>query len=728
MKALTHTLSLAFSALLLVGCNSDDNHNTTSQPTPLTPTTIVDVAKGAGSFTTLVATLEATGLDKTLADNSQKYTVFAPTDAAFEALGQDTIDALLADTDKLSSILTYHVLSGEVNAETALTLAGSLAPTVNGDNIALSLDADTLLVNKSSVITTDIQASNGIIHVIDAVLQPISSAENITNNIVQTAENAGVFNTLLTALKTTGLDTVLSDSENKYTVFAPTDAAFAALGQKTINTLLANPDTLKKILQQHVLSGQVDSVTAMSLNGKSATTVLGNQLAIKINATTDMLSFGGVPVSTTDVMTTNGVIHIIDAVVTADVTLPESFGTLADVASEAGSFNTLLSVLAATGLDTLVADPTKTFTVFAPTDAAFAALGQETLTALLNDTEQLKNILLYHLIADNTVLQDAAVAVASSNDQMVNMANESKATLSYVDMVLFINASAVTAANVTADNGVIHVINSVLTPPAMMTTPTKTIAQTAIDTPELSTLVSALQAANLVDTFNDTSKSYTVFAPTNTAFKKLPKDTLTALLADSTALTGILTQHAVDAAVNSQAAYASNGKQVTTLANKALSISIYNLGSTSNTESDSVAYSSAQQGLVTGNGSQNKNMTVYVFDNDLEQSSSTCNDGCQETWPPVIGTAQSIKNIQGLSLITRSDETQQVAYLGRPLYRYINDAKTGDKTGNGLNNVWWTVNLPTTSLQVSGSNVIGKDIYTTNGIVHLIDTVITEAK
>ncbi|TMP65524.1 adhesin, partial [Pseudoalteromonas ruthenica] len=100
-------------------------------------------------------------------------------------------------------------------------------------------------------------------------------------------------------------------------------------------------------------------------------------------------------------------------------------------------------------------------------------------------------ILLYHLIADSTVLQDAAVALANSNDPMINMANENKATLSYADMVLFINTSAVTTANVNADNGVIHVVNSVMIPPKTMTEPTKTIAQTAIDTPELSTLVSA---------------------------------------------------------------------------------------------------------------------------------------------------------------------------------------------------------------------------------------------
>lgn len=106
MKALTPPLSAAFTAMLLVGCNSDDDHNVATPTAQPTATTIVDVAKSAGNFTTLIATLEATGLDSNLANENEKHTAFAPTDTAFEALGQETIDALLADTNTLSSILT----------------------------------------------------------------------------------------------------------------------------------------------------------------------------------------------------------------------------------------------------------------------------------------------------------------------------------------------------------------------------------------------------------------------------------------------------------------------------------------------------------------------------------------------------------------------------------------------------------------------------------------------
>lgn len=724
LKACSATLLL----LLAQGCSDDNDNEQVVQVEPEAASTIVDVAKSAGNFTTLVAALEATGLDETLADTSQEFTVFAPTDDAFALLGEETINSLLADTDRLSSILTYHVLSGSVDAETAISLAGTTVDTVNGSKVALSLNGNSLLVNTVTVTSTDIATDNGIIHVIDAVLMPIETTEVApTTNIIETAQQAGDFTTLLAALDAAGLTSALSDEAAEFTVFAPTDAAFEALSSKMINTLLANPDVLGDILKQHVLTSAVDSVTAMSLNGSTTETLLGNSLPISINAETDMLMFGGANIIIKDIETTNGVIHVIDSVIVGDVSLPESFGTIADVASENGNFTTLLAALSATGLDTLVADPTNTFTVFAPTDAAFAALGQDTINALLADTEKLRDILLYHVINDASVLSDAAVTIANSENNKVEMANGDMAALSYVDSALFINDSAVKTANVTADNGVIHVLNKIIMPPAEVGTPTKTIATVATETDALSTLVTALQAADLVDTLNDTTKSFTVFAPTNDAFNKIPTDTLNALLADTDALTGVLTQHVLGAQVGSTDAFAANGKMVTTLAENMLSVNIVDFTSTTNTTTDSIAYDAAKARLVTGMASTTPGKTVYVFDSDLGESMSVCEGTCADTWTPVLGNAGSVENIPGLSLIARADSTLQVAYLGRPLYTYSGDTAAGDANGQAVGNNWWQVSLPATSLQVAGSNVTTTDIYTSNGVVHLIDTVITTA-
>ncbi|WP_213608982.1 fasciclin domain-containing protein [Pseudoalteromonas sp.] len=715
--------------LLIQGCSSDDDNNAPVTVDPQPAVSVFDAAQGSGEFTTLVAALEATGLDETLDDLTNSYTVFAPTDEAFALLGEETINNLLADPDTLSSILTYHVISGRVDAQAAIGLAGTTVETVNGQSIALSLNGESLLVNTSTVTMTDIKTDNGIIHVIDAVLTPKTVSETApTNNIIETAQQAGDFSTLLAALDAANLTSALADESSEFTVFAPTDAAFEAVGSKMINTLLANPGVLGDILKQHVISGSVDSVTAMSLNGQSAETLLGNTLPIAINADTNMLMFGGANVVVTDIETTNGIIHVIDSVIVGDVALPESFGTIADVASENGNFTTLLAALSATGLDTVVSDPTNTFTVFAPTDAAFSALGQDTIDALLADTDTLRDILLYHVVSDASVLSDAAVTIANSEDNKVEMANGDMAALSYVDSSLFINDAAVTTANVTADNGVIHVLNKVMMPPAEIGTPTKTIATVATETPALSTLVAALQAAGLVDTFNDTTQSFTVFAPTNSAFSKIPTADLNALLADTTALTGVLTQHVLAAQVGSTDAFAANGKMVTTLAENMLSVNVVDFTSTENTATDSVAYDVTNNRLVTGMADTMPGKTLYVFDNDLGEAMSVCEAACATTWPPVLGTAASIENIPGLSLIARSDDSMQVAYLGRPLYTFSGDTAAGQNNGQAVNDIWWQVSLPATSLQVAGSNVTTTDIYTSNGVVHLIDTVITTAK
>ncbi len=171
----------AVSALGLAGCGGDDGNDAASAPSAA-PTnsaaddagTIVDVAVDDGSFTTLVAAIEAADLVETLSGDGP-VTVFAPTDEAFAAaldsLGL-TADELLADTDTLTSILTYHVVAGEVPASTVVTLDGQSAETLNGASVDITVDGDTVMVNDATVTTVDVAADNGIIHVIDAVLLP----------------------------------------------------------------------------------------------------------------------------------------------------------------------------------------------------------------------------------------------------------------------------------------------------------------------------------------------------------------------------------------------------------------------------------------------------------------------------------------------------------------------------------------------------------------------------
>ena len=719
---------LLFAAtIFLQGCGSDsETHKPDPDPYEPTPMSIVDVAVANGSFTTLVAALEATGLDVTLSDMDSSFTVFAPTDDAFALLGDETIAALLDDTDTLTDILTYHVIGAEIDSSAAISSAGSTVEMVNGDSTGLSLDGDNLLVNTVTVTTVDVEADNGVIHVIDAVLIPPADKGTPTMNIVDTAVSAGDFGTLVTALQAAGLDATLADETQTFTVFAPTDAAFALIDPDTLDLLLADTEALSDVLLQHVVSGEVSSVTAYTLNGLSATTVSGAEIPVAINSELDTLTFGGATVTTTDIYTTNGVIHVIDMVVVADVELPSPPASIVDVAVANGSFTTLVAALQATGLDTVLDDPDATFTVFAPTDAAFGLLGQGAVSALLDDPDTLKNILLYHVIQGSEVLQDGALTVAQSEANKVEMANGAKTALSLANNTLFVNKSAVALADVMADNGVIHVVDQVITVPTAKGEPTQTIVDIAASNDDFSTLVTALTAADLVTTLSDTSATFTVFAPTNAAFDKIEDAALDGILADTDALTAILLKHVVNnSEIDSVSAFAANGADVPSIGGDSLSVSLQNFSQTVDGASDEVAYDSASEMLVGGTNSSRPGLTLYVFDSDLGTSGSTCNDGCATTWPPVVVDDAEVNNIPGLSLIDRDDGSSQAAFKGRPLYFYANDTAAGDTNGQAVNGAWWQVDQEQVELQVQGSGVTTFDLYGTNGVIHVIDTVIT---
>ena len=725
---LNKVISFLFVAVIFVqGCggSSSGYHEPTPEPEP-EPMSIVDVAVANGSFTTLVAALEATGLDVTLSDMDNLFTVFAPTDDAFALLGDETIAALLDDTDTLTDILTYHVIGAEIDSSAAISSAGATVEMVNGDSTGLSLDGDNLLVNTVTVTTVDVEADNGVIHVIDAVLIPPADKGTPTMNIVDTAVSAGDFGTLVTALQAAGLDATLADETQSFTVFAPTDAAFAMIDPVTLELLLADTEALSDVLLQHVVSGEVSSVTAYTLNGLSATTASGAEIPVAINSELDTLTFGGATVTTTDIYTTNGVIHVIDMVVVADVELPSPPESIVDVAVANGSFTTLVAALQATGLDTVLDDPDATFTVFAPTDAAFGLLGQGAVSALLDDPDTLKNILLYHVIQGSEVLQDGALTVAQSEANKVEMANGAETALSLANNTLFVNKSAVALADVMADNGVIHVVDQVITVPTAKGEPTQTIVDIAASNDDFSTLVAALTAADLVTTLSDTSATFTVFAPTNAAFDKIEDAALDGILNDTDALTAILLKHVVNnSEIDSVSAFAANDADVPSIGGDSLSVSLQNFSQTVDGATDEVAYDSASEMLVGGTNSSRPGLTLYVFDSDLGTSGSTCNDGCATTWPPVVVDDAEVNNIPGLSLIDRDDGSSQAAFKGRPLYFYANDTAAGDTNGQAVNGAWWQVDQEQVELQVQGSGVTTFDLYGTNGVIHVIDTVIT---
>lgn len=555
MKKLRSLVSIASISVLLAAC-SDDNIRVLPTDDDAQAaiangerSDLVQTAVSAGNFTTLTAALQLTGLDQVLADQSRQFTVFAPTDEAFAELGQDTITALLNDTETLSDILLYHVIADQsVDSDTAISLAGQTVTMANADETSLSLDGMRLFINTSEVTTTDVMASNGIIHVIDKVLTPPADpsepeqSEPTTQNIVATALAAGNFNTLAAALEATGLLPVLSDESRDFTVFAPTDKAFDALGQDTINALLADPDTLRDILLYHVIpDAKVDAATAISLAGNTVETANGDDIAISLSE--GELFINRSKVIATDVMASNGIIHVLDSVLTppADEAEPV-LGTIVDTAIAAGSFNTLVAALQATGLDAVLANPDSTFTVFAPTDDAFAKLGTDTINALLADPEKLTAILLYHVLGDQAVDSTTAISLAGSS---VPTVNGESVSISLDGERLLINQSEVIIPDVRASNGIIHAIDTVLLPPEPAPEGTGTLLDIARANGNFNTLVAALELTGLDGAIGHPGDTYTVFAPTDAAFAALGEETINALLNDPATLSNILRYHVI---------------------------------------------------------------------------------------------------------------------------------------------------------------------------------------
>lgn len=269
---------------------------------------IVETAVAAGSFKTLVAAVQAAGLVDTLSGKGP-FTVFAPTDEAFSKLPAGTVESLLKpeNKDMLVSILTYHVVPGKVTAKDVKTMK---AKTVNGQEVSLKVTAAGVTIDSAKVIKTDIMTSNGVIHVIDSVILP-KPAEKKTPNIVETAVAAGSFKTLVAAVKAAGLVETLS-GKGPFTVFAPTDEAFAKLPAGTVESLLKpeNKDKLIAILTYHVVPGKVTSKQVKTMKAK---TVNGQEVSLKVSdwgVTVDAAK-----VVKVDIMTSNGVIHVIDSVI-----------------------------------------------------------------------------------------------------------------------------------------------------------------------------------------------------------------------------------------------------------------------------------------------------------------------------------------------------------------------------------------------------------------------------
>jgi len=305
---------------------------------------IVDTAIRAGNFTTLIKAVEAAGLVEAL-KAAGPMTLLAPTDAAFAALPPETLAALLMPENKaeLINLLMYHVMTAKAMAADISGLNGNSTNTgLEGKQITVTVEQDKIMLNTTVAVTiADIIATNGVIHEINGVLMPEGSsfmagapAEGNSAaaagapdapagemDIVATASQTGRFTKLVAAIEAAGLAETLK-GVGPFTLLAPTDAAFAALPAGTLDNLL-NPDNKQKLvdlLMYHVIMAKAVASDVASLNGRTANTGLtGKKLNITVDNDTVMIN-GNVKVTAADIMATNGVIHEINGVLSADGT------------------------------------------------------------------------------------------------------------------------------------------------------------------------------------------------------------------------------------------------------------------------------------------------------------------------------------------------------------------------------------------------------------------------
>ncbi|MDX2161601.1 MAG: fasciclin domain-containing protein [bacterium] len=498
-----------------------------------------------GRFTTLLAAVEAAGLVDALSGEGP-FTVLAPTNDAFtaalEALGLSAED-LLADTDTLTAILTYHVIPERLFSRNLF--GGGTFATLQGEEVTFGEgDGGFLAVNGVTISDVDNIASNGVVHVLDGVILPPSLAEALTPaeatveptaeptappaaeaparpSLVETLQNDadGRFTTLLAAVEAAGLVDALS-GEGPFTVLAPTNDAFTAALESlglTPEDLLADTDTLTAILTYHVIPERLFSRNLFG--GGSFATLQGEEVTFG-EGDGGFLAVNGVTISDVDNVASNGVAHVLDGVLLppsltdlltpAEATVEPTAEPTAPPAAEAparpslvetlqndadGRFTTLLAAVEAAGLvDALSGEGP--FTILAPTNDAFAAslefLGV-TPEAVLADPEALAQVLTYHVLPRRLLFRNI---IGGATEETLN--GQSVTFYEGAGGRLTVNGATIADVDNIASNGVIQVLDSVLIPAGVFPPARVRVAHFSPDAPAVDVWVnnapSAIQA------------------------------------------------------------------------------------------------------------------------------------------------------------------------------------------------------------------------------------------
>jgi len=508
--------------------------------------TVVDIIVNSPDHTILEDAVLQTGLDTALAQ-SGPFTVFAPTDSAFNALPPAFLQDLLNDPVLLRSVLLYHVIEGN-NTLSAIPAGQSYASSLFLDFSMMLVNDNGLQVNDAFVNGADLTASNGVVHSLDGVILPLTLGQAVGLSTVHT--------TLETAIDASGFaGAFASTTSGPFTLFAPTDDAFAGLPAGTVADLLADVPALQTFLLYHVIGLDFESSDIPELLWVPTA---NNGYSIQLANDGSVTAVNNIEIVITDVKTFNGTLHVIDEIL--------SIPTIADWVETSPVHTTLTAGVGIAGLGSALSDSDAQLTVFAPEDSAFDALDPALLTDLLADSQALAQVLLYHVLEDSI----SSPRIPSDLSFTQTLSGFTAQIENGMDIVLDANATVETGNQLTL-NGIIHTVDNVLIPP--------TVADIAVRSPVHNTLVTAVGLAELGGALSDPSAELTVFAPTDGAFDNVDPAVLGALLADPTdSLTNVLLYHVLPAQVSASDIIDNNITTATTLQGEDIAVEVTGAG------------------------------------------------------------------------------------------------------------------------------------------------------
>ncbi|NP_001292333.1 periostin precursor [Oryzias latipes] len=395
-----------------------------------------DVIEVEDDLTTLSDLAQTSGLLEKLGQPGH-YTLFAPTNDAFDKLGSDVLERLQSDKEVLKALLSFHLLDSVQCSETIMV--GSSYETLEGNSIEIGCDGDSLTVNGvKMVLKKDIVTKNGVIHLIDQVLLP-DSAKQVMELL---GSSQSTFGDMISEL---GISTSMA-SDAEYTFLAPLNDVF------TDEVMSIDQDDLRVILENHVLKNKI--MLGQLYNGQLLETIAGKTLRVFIYRTAVCIENSCLIRGTKE--GANGALHLMKTL------LKPAAKTMFEILKQNGNFKIFLSLMEAAGL-TDVLRQEGSFTLFAPSDKAFASLATRDLELLKSNKNALKTILLYHLT--NAVFVSGGLEVGVTN--LLKSLQGSSLKLIFANSTTQVNSVKVPEADIMATNGVVHFVNQVLYPEDM---------------------------------------------------------------------------------------------------------------------------------------------------------------------------------------------------------------------------------------------------------------------